>query len=222
MADKKNKEDKNPAIQDEDQSKEKDIEEVLPDEQAETTTDENAESVSESEEVTEPELSEEERLSKRVVELEDKLLRSAAEFENYKKRMAHNYENLVQSASENILTEILGIVDNFERAFEHNNENTDFEAFKKGTELILNQMIDLLKKHNVTPIVALGEKFDPNLHEALMQVPSDEQEDGIVAMEISKGYRYGQRVLRHAKVGVSSGKSEKSEKSEKDEKESDS
>ncbi len=154
----------------------------------------------------EEQLSEEDRLRQQVEQLEDKLLRTAADFENYKKRIARQYEEMARATSEAILTELLEVVDNFERALNHSEDNTDFEAFHKGTELILNQMISLLKKHDITAIDAVGKPFDPNLHEAVLQIESDEFDEGVVAMEMTKGYRQGQRVIRHSKVGVSSGK----------------
>ena len=157
--------------------------------------------------VDEPEeLCEEEKLRLQVAKLEDKLLRSAAEFDNYKKRVARQYEDMVRLASESMLGELLEVIDNFERALNHTEEDTDFDAFREGTKLIFSQMMNLLKKYDVTPIEAIGQPFDPNLHEAMMQIESDEFDDGVVAIEVTKGYRQGQRVIRHSKVGVSSGK----------------
>ncbi|NOY88439.1 MAG: nucleotide exchange factor GrpE [FCB group bacterium] len=150
-------------------------------------------------------LTEEEKLKQRIAELEDKLLRTAAEFENYKKRVARQYEEVIHTANDKILLELLEVVDNFERALQHSNNGSDAKAFRQGMELIFNQMADLLKKYDITPIEAMGKPFDPELHEALMHIPSDEHEDGVVTMEISKGYRKGDRVLRHSKVGVSNG-----------------
>ncbi len=158
------------------------------------------------------EVSQEEALRQRVAELEDKLLRSAAEFENYRKRIARQYEDMVRSANDPVMLELLDIIDNFERALNHAGNNTDFESLRKGTELILNQMTSLLKKYDITPIEAIGKTFDPNLHDAMMQVESDDYDEGVVAMEMSRGYRQGDRILRHSKVGVSSGKKEKSDK----------
>ena len=157
-------------------------------------------------EVVEEELCEEEKLRNQVAELEDKLLRSAAEFDNYKKRVARQYEDMVRTAGESLIGELLEVVDNFERALNHTEEDTDFDAFREGTKLIFNQMMNLLKKYDVTPIEALGQPFDPNLHEAMMQIESDEYDEGVVAVEMSRGYRQGTRVIRHSKVGVSSGK----------------
>jgi molecular chaperone GrpE len=156
-------------------------------------------------EETAQEFSEEEKLRVKSEETEDKYLRLAAEFENYKKRMARQCEEIVRTANDRILFDLLDVVDSFERALEHP-DNSDYDSFRKGTELILNQIKDLLARREVTPIEAIGNLFDPNLHEAMMQVASDEHGEGTVAIEISRGYRQGNRVLRHSKVGVSKGK----------------
>lgn len=173
----------------------------------ETSTDDGPENGQpERVEPEETELTVEEQLQKRVAELDDKLLRMAAEFDNYKKRTARQFDEMVRSANDRIIGEFLEIADNFERALNHAGEKTDAEAFRKGVELIFNQMKDLLQKYDITPIEALGQPFDPSLHDAMMQIESDEFADGIVAMEMSKGYRQGNRVVRHSKVAVSRGK----------------
>ncbi len=156
---------------------------------------------------TEEPKSEEDKLRAKVAELEDRLLRTMADFDNFKKRSARQYEEIIASANDRLLTELLDIVDNFERALEHadNNRSNSADGLAEGTKLIYNQLRDLLARYNVTPIEAVGKTFDPNLHDAMMQVDSDEYEEGIVAVEISKGYLRGERVLRHSKVGVSRG-----------------
>jgi molecular chaperone GrpE len=144
----------------------------------------------------------EEVLEIKVTELEDKLLRQSAEFDNYKKRTSRQYDDMLKYAGEKVISELLEIADNFNRALEHKDENTNFESFRDGIDLIYNQMSNLLDKYNVKPIESIGKPFDPNLHEALMQVESDEYEEGIIAVEIMKGYKMGDRVIRHSKVGV--------------------
>jgi molecular chaperone GrpE len=153
-------------------------------------------------------LSEEEKLRQELNELEDRLLRTVAEFDNYKKRQARQYEDTVRRAADRVLADLLEISDNLGRALEHGEGGNSVESLRQGTEMIHNQMQDLLARYGVTPIEALGRPFDPNLHEALMRVASDEYEEGMVALEISKGYKRGDHVLRHARVGVSSGPSE--------------
>ena len=129
-----------------------------------------------------------------------------ADFDNYKKRQARLYDDLRRTANDGLLADVLDIVDNFERALEHANGQTDIDAFREGTQLIYNQMRDLMNRYKVEPIEALGKPFDPNLHEAMMKVPTDEYDEGIVAMEINRGYKHGDRVLRHSKVGVAAPK----------------
>lgn len=143
-----------------------------------------------------------EMLESKIAELEDKLLRQTAEFDNYKKRTSRQYDEMVRYAGENVITELLEIADNFNRAMEHNDENSNFESFREGINLIYNQMSRLLDKYGVQPIETIGKRFDPNLHEALMQVESDEYNEGIIALEIMKGYKMGDKVIRHSKVGV--------------------
>lgn len=180
---------------------------------AELETPEAATGDAESEDkVEQKEATVEEQLQERVDELEDKLLRTAAEFENFKKRVARQYSDMVRSANDDIISEFLEVVDSFDRALRHSDSNSaDFDAFRKGIGLIFNRMSDLLERRGISPIEAQGKPFDPNLHEAMMQVESDEYDESIVAVEISKGYRMGNRVLRHSKVGVSKGKKHSSE-----------
>jgi len=151
-------------------------------------------------EITQP--TNEELLATKIADLEDKLLRQTAEFENYKKRMLRQYDDMIKFAGEKVITELLEIADNFNRALGHKDENTNFESFREGIDLIYNQMSGLLDKYNVKPIETIGKPFDPNLHEALMQVETDEYDEGIVAIEIMKGYKMGDKVIRHSKVGV--------------------
>ena len=135
----------------------------------------------------------------------DKMMRLAAEFDNYKKRNAKEYENTRKYAAENLLKELLPIVDNFERAIESANESKDFDSFIEGVNLILNQMINLLEKEGVIMIKSVGEIFDPNVHEAVMHVASDEYPENVVVQELQKGYILKDRVVRPAMVSVSKG-----------------
>lgn len=150
--------------------------------------------------------SELEQLRAKVTELEDARLRALADFENYKKRMARQYDEVVRGANDRLLGDLLEVVDNFERALQHVNGGANDESLQKGTELIYSQMVDLLKRYDVEPIESVGQPFDPNLHEALMQMASDEYDEGVVVQELAKGYKQCDRVLRFAKVAVCSGK----------------
>ncbi|MBK7141116.1 MAG: nucleotide exchange factor GrpE [bacterium] len=145
-------------------------------------------------------------LKAKVAELEDKLLRMAAEHDNYRKRMARQQDELIRAANDRVFSELLEVMDNFERALQHAKEDASPNAVLTGTEMIYGQLISLLTKHGITPIEAIGKPFDPQLHEAMMQTSSDEYPEGTVALEMGKGYQQGSRVIRHSKVGVSKGK----------------
>ncbi len=147
------------------------------------------------------------------VEVEsDRYLRLAAEFDNYKKRTAREFGQIIRTANLRLLREIVDIVDNFERALKDDAGNN--EGYRKGVELIYNQLFNLLKKENVKPIDSVGKPFDPNHHEAMMQAQSDEYDEGVVCQEIQKGYIIDDMVLRHARVVVSNGKIKKDEKTD--------
>ena len=141
-----------------------------------------------------------------LAQREDKYLRLAAEFENYKKRMFRQNEELVHNAEAGVLIELLEVLDNFERALSSAGDKKDFKAFKKGVKMILEQVKKILDDHNVSQIDTVGKLFDPELHEAVMQIESDKHPEGVIAQELSGGYIKVGRVIRHAKVGVSSGK----------------
>lgn len=162
---------------------------------------------------SEDDLDEVQILEAKMEELEGQKLRALADLDNYRKRMTRQFESVIRTANDNLLGELLGVVDNLERALEHSDGENDAEGevptvLRGGTELIYQQMNDLLARYEVRPIEAVGHTFDPNYHEALMQVVSDEYDEGIVVTQVSKGYMVGERVLRHAKVAVSKGKTE--------------
>ena len=141
-----------------------------------------------------------------LAQKEDTYLRLAAEFENYKKRMFRQNEELVHNAEAGVLIDVLEVLDNFERALSSADGKKDFKAFKKGVRMILKQMKKILDNHNVSQIDTVGKLFDPELHEAVMQIETDKHPEGEIAQELSGGYKKGNKVIRHAKVGVSSGK----------------
>jgi molecular chaperone GrpE len=135
----------------------------------------------------------------------DKMMRLAADFDNYKKRNAKEYENIRKYAAENIIKELIPIVDNFERAIESATESKDFNSFIEGVKLILNQMLNLLDKEGVTRIKAVGEVFDPNVHEAVMHIASDEYPENVIIQELQKGYILRDKLVRPSMVAVSKG-----------------
>ena len=142
----------------------------------------------------------------------ERYLRLAAEFDNYKKRTAREFEDILKRANARLLRDLIAIIDNFERALTVDPDRNDNAAYRKGVDLIYNQLLDLLKKEGVSAIETVGKPFDPNLHEALMQMESDDHDDGIICREILKGYAIDGKVLRHARVAVSRGKHVSDEK----------
>ncbi len=137
----------------------------------------------------------------------DRWMRLAAEFENYKKRRAREFEILVQSASEDVIRDLLPILDGVGRALAHSeNGDTESEGFQEGIKMIMEQFPRVLYNRNLKEIETVGKPFDPTVHEALMQMPSEVHDAGIVSDEIEKGYSLGDKVLRPAKVVVSQGK----------------
>jgi molecular chaperone GrpE len=135
--------------------------------------------------------------------LKDQLLRARAEFDNYRKRTAREMERVRRTASENLLQELLPVIDNVERALGHAGESGD--GFAQGIKLVYSQFADVLKANGVEAIPALGMPFDPTVHEALSQLPSEEYAPDHIMEEFQRGYRIGDHVLRPAKVVVSSG-----------------
>ena len=137
----------------------------------------------------------------------DRWMRLAAEFENYKKRRAREFELLVQSASEDVIRDLLPILDGVGRALAHSeNGDTESEGFQEGIKMIMEQFPRVLYNRNLKEIETVGKPFDPTVHEALMQMPSEIYDAGIVSDEVEKGYSLGDKVLRPAKVVVSQGK----------------
>lgn len=137
--------------------------------------------------------------------LYDQLLRRQAEFENYRKRTERDRADAYQRARADVLMEMLPVIDNFERALSslERTGNAD-EGIKHGVELIHRQFKDTLTKLGLQPIEAIGQTFDPNLHEAVTIVPTDEHEENTVVEEFERGYRLGDKLLRPAKVKVAS------------------
>ena len=143
-----------------------------------------------------------------LAEKEDRYLRLAAELDNFKKRMARQFETTAIATREETLTPLLEVIDNVERALAAARQASDLDSLKKGMELIYQQLGGYLQKTGVEKIPAVGQPFDPNLHEAMLQVDSDQYADGIVVQELTPGYRINGRVLRHSRVAVSRGKGE--------------
>lgn len=148
----------------------------------------------------------------------DRWMRLAAEFENYKKRTAREFDALIQSASQDVMRDLLPVLDAVDRALVHREKGqADSEGYHEGVRMIMEQFPRVLRNRNLKEIETVGQPFDPNIHEALMQMPSEEFEAGVVATEVEKGYLMGDKVIRPAKVVVSRGKSEPEVEAEKSE-----
>jgi molecular chaperone GrpE len=146
-------------------------------------------------------------LEQEIAELKDKLLRKAAEFENYKRRTENDQLSLITFAAESFIQKLLPVIDDFERSLGHIDEAEDINAIKKGLKLIYDKLLKVLDEQGVKKIEAVGNPFDVDYHEALMQRPDDSVEPHTVLEEMEKGYTYKEKVIRHAKVIVSEEKS---------------
>ncbi len=138
----------------------------------------------------------------------DRFLRKAAEFDNYRKRTDKERSESVLLANSSVLTEFLPILDACERALESLNHGAEvqpeIEQYRNGVQLLYKQLRDTLTRIGVVPIDAKGQKFDPNLHEALMRESSSEHEENMVIRELRRGYLFRDRLLRPAQVAVAS------------------
>lgn len=157
---------------------------------------ENESDVNESNKITE--------LENQVLQLKDQYLRTAAEFENYKRRTDAEKSGFYAYAVERLLTELLPVVDDFDRTMVSFEKNHDNDALKKGIDLVHEKFRAVLSKQGLKEMESDGKKFDVNLHEAIMQQPDEEKEAETVLNTVEKGYFLKDKVLRHAKVVVSS------------------
>ena len=145
----------------------------------------------------------------------DKYLRTVADLENYKKRAIREKSDIIKYGNEELIKDILPFVDSLDRALEH--DTGDVQAFKDGVALIQEQLLCCLKKHGVERIETAGLNFDPNFHEALMQMESDKHEDNKIVSEMERGYLLNGRLLRPSKVCVCKNKNKENDVCEKNE-----
>lgn len=141
-----------------------------------------------------------------LAEANDRNLRLMAEFDNYRRRTAKEQLELIETANGKLLEKLSEVQDNFERAFASENKAQDLEAFEKGMQMIYNQFAKILTDAGLEQIDPTGAEFDPNMHEALMQQPSETVPEGHVVTVFQKGYKLKNKILKTAKVIVSSGK----------------
>jgi molecular chaperone GrpE len=145
-----------------------------------------------------------EQRTKEAEEANDKYRRTYADFENYRKRMQRDQMEFKKYANEQMALELLQVIDHLSLALRHANEGGGCgDALLQGVEMVYKQFRDVLEKFGITPFKAEGEPFDPAMHEAMMQVETSDVPENMVVQVFQDGYLYHEKVLRHAKVGVS-------------------
>ena len=178
----------------------------------EAAEEETAEAVEESGEAEEAGATEEkkgffkkkkDKKDEKIEELTDQVKRQMAEFENFRKRTEKEKTQMFDMGAKTVIEKILPIVDNFERGFTTLEEADKEDAFVQGMDKIYKQLMTELEAIGVKPIEAVGQEFNPDFHNAVMQVASEEYESGVVAQELLKGYTYKEVVVRHSMVAVS-------------------
>ena len=146
----------------------------------------------------------EEAYKEKIEQLEDRVMRQMAEFENFRKRTDREKQSMFETGAKSVLEKILPVVDNFERGLATVAPENMEDPFVDGMNRVYKQLMTELDNMGVKPIEAVGCEFDPNLHNAVMQVESEEYESGVVAQELLKGYTYHDSVVRHSMVAVTS------------------
>lgn len=146
----------------------------------------------------------EEAYKEKIEQLEDRVKRQMAEFENFRKRSDREKQAMFETGAKSVLEKILPVVDNFERGLQTVAPESAEDPFVDGMNRVYKQLLTELDNMGVKPIEAVGCEFDPNFHNAVMQVESEEYESGVVAQELQKGYTYHDSVIRHSMVAVTS------------------
>lgn len=141
-------------------------------------------------------------LKEKVEELEDRVKRQMAEFDNFRKRTEKEKTAMFETGAKSVIEKILPVVDNFERGLASVPEEEKDGAIAQGMQMIYKQLMTELENLDVKPIPAVGEEFNPEFHNAVMQTESEEFESGTVAQELQKGYTYRDSVVRHSMVAV--------------------
>lgn len=140
---------------------------------------------------------------KSLEEVNNRLLRLQADFTNYKKRIDKEKDSLYTYASQELITQLLPIIDNFERALVSNDDKMKNDSFYQGMEMIYKQLIDTLKNNGLEEIEAVGQKFDHNFHHGVVQEESADHEEGTILEVFQKGYKLKDRVIRPSMVKIS-------------------
>jgi molecular chaperone GrpE len=144
-----------------------------------------------------------EQLRKQADENYQRYLRTQADFDNFRRRARQEKEDLAKYASQKLVESLVPIIDNFDRALQSSKETQDFDGLVKGIDMVFRQFEGVLQTEGVKQIESVGQPFNPEFHQAIMQVETDEYEEGIVVEELQKGYMLNDRVIRPAMVKVS-------------------
>ncbi len=142
-------------------------------------------------------------LQKSADTLKDQLLRKAAEFENYKRRSETDYVNLIRNANEGLMKVLIPILNDFVRSLKSASDQKENEPFYKGIELVYNKFQKVLESYGLQPFESVGKPFDVEYHDALLQVPRNDIPSNTIIEEVERGYKLNDKILRHAKVIVS-------------------
>lgn len=142
------------------------------------------------------------KLQEKVDELEDRVKRQMAEFDNFRKRTEKEKSAMFETGAKSVIEKMLPVVDNFERGLAALSEEEKKQPFAEGMNMVYKQLMAELEKLEVKPIEAVGCEFNPDLHNAVMQVESEEYESGVIAQELQKGYTYRDTVVRYSMVAV--------------------
>lgn len=146
--------------------------------------------------------SEIENLKSQIAELNDKYLRQAAEFDNFRRRNAKERVELIQTAGKDVITDLLVVLDDSERAQKQMEATDDVTQIKEGIQLVFSKLRNTLTAKGLKPMESIGKEFNPDLHEAITEIDAGEKMKGRVVDEIQKGYYLNDKIIRHAKVVV--------------------
>lgn len=146
--------------------------------------------------------SETESLKEQIAQLNDKYLRQAAEFDNFRRRTAKERVELIQTASKDLIKDLLDVLDDSDRAQDQLAKTDDLTQIKEGVQLVFNKFRNLLTAKGLKPMEAVGTEFDADLHDAVTEIDAGEEMKGKVVAEVQKGYYLNEKIIRHAKVVV--------------------
>lgn len=145
---------------------------------------------------------EKDKLKDQIAELNDKVVRQMAEFDNFRKRTEKEKQQMFETGAKSVIEKILPVVDNFERGIAALSEEEKEGQFAQGVIMVYKQLMDELEKMEVKPIEAVGQEFNPELHNAVMHIEDENLGENIIAAELQKGYTYRDQVVRHSMVQV--------------------